>query len=165
MYYFTENNKYNLLEGSVSYNPFKTIRNSFSNHTTPPLSKFSLSGESIMTFSREGRLCSAPIHPQTCQFHSNVSSGFYGQTNATIALTSHMRAGRPALPAVSRTITEPRHDCTLWRQLLNQFKLKKFFLQKNSRCRQWRWRSAAVVTRPDKMWNKVSYCPLRLTSC
>ena len=50
-----------------------------------------------MTFSREGRLCLAPIHPQTCQFHSNVSSKFYRQTRVTVAPTSHMRAGQPAL--------------------------------------------------------------------
>ena len=32
----------------------------------------------------------------------------------------------------------------------------------NSGCQQW-W-SMAVVMRPDKMWNKVPYCPLRLRS-
>ena len=46
------------------------------------------------TFSREGRLCLAPTHPQTCQFHSNVGSKCYRQTRATVAPASYMKASR-----------------------------------------------------------------------
>ena len=35
--------------------------------------------------------------------------------------------------------------------------------QKKSGCRQWKWQSVAVVPRPDKMWNKIPFCPLGLT--
>ena len=95
----------------------------------PALQKTCRSCGSITTLSREGRLCSAPIHPQTCQFHSNVSSKFCHLTCATVAPMSPMRAGWP--PAVSWTIMEPRHDCTLWRWLSNWFKLQ--FLSEKQR--------------------------------
>ena len=80
------------------------------------------------------------------------------------------------------TIMEPRHDCTLWRQLSNLFKLH-FFSQKNGGCQ----RMSVEVTKNDisqyiyialiwnvdiswhqfsldcdKTWNKVPYCPLGL---
>ena len=80
----------------------------------------------------------------------------------TPSISLHACAVSCPLRATPGCFTEPRHDCMLWRQLSNQFELQ--FFQKISGCRQWQWRSAVVVMRPDKMWNKVPYCPLRLRS-
>ena len=77
-----------------------------------------------MPFLREGRLCLAPIQPHTCHFHSNVSSGFYCQTRATVTPTSHMRAGHPALPLM--TITKPYHDCTNMKMTFESIQITLF---------------------------------------
>ena len=101
----------------------------------------------LIWFGKEGRLCSSPIHPQTCQFHSNVSSKFYHQTCATIAPTSR------------NLVTTVRYEDDF------QIDSNYNFFRKNSWCRRRCWQSATMVTRPDKMWNKVPYYPLRLRSC
>ena len=105
--YMLLNTKHRQLCLKYKIDTIKTIRNCFTPPPTstptppPPQSKKFRSGESIMAFSIEGRLCLAPIHPHTCQFHSNVSSKFYRQTLTTIALMSYMRARWPVLLAVS----------------------------------------------------------------
>ena len=117
--YMLLNTKHRQLCLKYKIDTIKTIRNCFTPPPTstptppPPQSKKFRSGESIMAFLIEGRLCLAPIHPHTCQFHSNVSSQILPPDthhHCTDVIYEGQVAGAPGC---LMTITEPYHNCML----------------------------------------------------